>query len=375
MVKYLKPSPLHIVMLPWLKFSHINPFFELSKRISQLSHNITFLSTQPPIDKLLDSIEQTDKFPMIRLIPLDDHDLDSLRESFQKFLEHASLTPDWLIHDFFPDIFISTAAQFDIKCAPLSLIGAAANAFMWSAVFEPVDPKLDQLTKPHNWDPSRISLVYKPYEARQKQEQQMLYNGSTKRKSDQYFMSFGSEDFLTQDYVHELANGLELSGVPFLFALRSPAGGKPFELPEGFEERTSNRGVVCKGWVPQIEILSHPSVGGFLTHCRWSSLVETFQFGQTLIPFPFAHDQCFNSRLIVEKGIGIEIPRNENDGSFSSVDVAKTIRLMMVEEEGKKIREKAKELKREIGREELHGQYVKNFVKYLEENRGLKNKL
>ncbi|THG12597.1 hypothetical protein TEA_011165 [Camellia sinensis var. sinensis] len=69
------------------------------------------------------------------------------------------------------------------------------------------------------------------------------------------------------------------------------------ELPNGFEEQTRSRGVVWKSWVPQLKILGHESVKGFLTHNGWSSVIEGLQFGKPLIILPFMVDQGLNARL------------------------------------------------------------------------------
>ncbi|KAG8653528.1 hypothetical protein MANES_05G031400v8 [Manihot esculenta] len=88
-----------------------------------------------------------------------------------------------------------------------------------------------------------------------------------KRKSV-IFVSFGSEFKLTRDQVYEIAYGLELSGLPFLWALRKPnwAIDDVDALPLGFSQRTRGKGIVSIGWAPQMEILGHPSIGGSLFH-------------------------------------------------------------------------------------------------------------
>jgi UDP-glucosyl transferase 73C len=38
-------------------------------------------------------------------------------------------------------------------------------------------------------------------------------------------------------------------------------------LREGFERRMDAKGLMIRGWEPQVLILDHEAVGGFLTHC------------------------------------------------------------------------------------------------------------
>ncbi|XVF33277.1 hypothetical protein REPUB_Repub17cG0155000 [Reevesia pubescens] len=183
------------------------------------------------------------------------------------------------------------------------------------------------------------------------------------------FVGFGSECKLSKEQVHEIANGLELSGLPFLWALRKPdwATDDDAALPPGFKDRTRGRGAVCIGWAPQLEILGHPSIGGSLFHGGWGSIIETLQFGHILVALPFIVDQPLNARLLVEKGLAVEVERS-NDGSFSSHGIAEALRLAMVSKDGENIRVKAKEAAETFGNRKLQDIYFDRFVEYLEKN-------
>ncbi|XP_064974993.1 UDP-glycosyltransferase 91C1-like [Musa acuminata AAA Group] len=185
------------------------------------------------------------------------------------------------------------------------------------------------------------------------------------------YVAFGSEVKLTSSQVHEIALGLERSQLPFVWALRAPADshGGPAALPEGFEERTQGRGLVCLGWVPQARLLAHPSMGGFLTHAGWSSIIEGLALGLPVVLMPLLFDQGLNARNLVERKISVEVPRNEEDGSFTGEGIATTLRLVMVEEQGQPLRAKAKEYREVFGDEKLHDRHVWEFLKYLIEHR------
>ncbi|KAL2241089.1 UNVERIFIED_CONTAM: putative UDP-rhamnose:rhamnosyltransferase 1 [Sesamum indicum] len=187
-------------------------------------------------------------------------------------------------------------------------------------------------------------------------------------KESVVYVALGSEVVLSRDQISELAHGLELSGLPFLWAFRKPAGSREadFELPDGFEGRIKGRGVVLKNWAPQLKILGHEAVGAFLTHCGWSSIVEGLTFGHPLIMLPFVIDQGLNARVLAERQVGVEIPRNEQDGSYTRNAVAQSLRRVMVEVEGQKLRDTAKAMSILFGDRELHDRYLHNFVEYLE---------
>ncbi|KAJ6713236.1 GLYCOSYLTRANSFERASE [Salix purpurea] len=191
-------------------------------------------------------------------------------------------------------------------------------------------------------------------------------------KGSVVYVAFGSEAKPSQVELTELALGLELSGLPFFWVLRTRRGSTDDEvtkLPEGFEDRTNGRGLVLTSWVPQLKILAHDSVGGFLTHSGLSSVVEALQHGRALILLSFLAEQGLNSRVFEEKKIGYPIPRDEFDGSFTRDSVAESLRLVMVKEEGEIYREKAKEMKGLFGNKDLQDQYVVNFLRYIRSHR------
>ncbi|KAL3505718.1 hypothetical protein ACH5RR_031100 [Cinchona calisaya] len=181
---------------------------------------------------------------------------------------------------------------------------------------------------------------------------------NNKDQSSVVFVSFGSEFFSSKEEREEIACGLELSNVNFIWVVRSPVGKEisiEEAVPEGFLERVKERGMVVKEWAPQAKILEHSSTGGFVSHCGWSSTIESLYYGVPLIAMPMHHDQPFNARLLVEFGVGIEVLRGDN-GQLKREEIARVIRMVVLEKAGEETREKARELSRKLrikGEEEL----------------------
>ncbi|XP_009623233.1 UDP-glycosyltransferase 91A1-like isoform X1 [Nicotiana tomentosiformis] len=194
----------------------------------------------------------------------------------------------------------------------------------------------------------------------------------SQEKGSVIYVAFGSEAKPSQEELTEIAHGLELSGLPFFWVLRKQRGEFDtdlIELPEGFEERTNDRGMVCTGWAPQLKILSHDSVGGFLTHSGWSSVVEALSYEKALILLPFLSDQGLNARLLEEKKMAYSIPRDEREGTFTRDSVANSLSLVMLEEGGKVYRENAKNMRELFADKGKQEKYVDNLMKYLQKHR------
>ena len=79
-----------------------------------------------------------------------------------------------------------------------------------------------------------------------------------------------------------------------------------------------------------------------MSHCGWSSTLEGMMFGVPIIAIPMHLDQPFNAKLVVEVGVGVEVSR-ENE-KLKAEEVAKVINKVVMQEEGKEVRKKAKEL-------------------------------
>ncbi|PSS11918.1 Beta-D-glucosyl crocetin beta-1,6-glucosyltransferase [Actinidia chinensis var. chinensis] len=167
-----------------------------------------------------------------------------------------------------------------------------------------------------------------------------------KEKGSTVFVSFGTEYFLSEHQMEEIALGLELSGVNFIWILRFPMGSNTSverALPLGFLERVGERGLVVEGWAPQVKILRHPSVGGFVSHCGWGSTMEAMKYGTPIIAIPMQYDQPINARLVEEIGVGVEVVR-DNNGKLDRGKVGQVIKNVVQFDGEGTVRKKAREL-------------------------------
>ncbi|XP_074565278.1 7-deoxyloganetin glucosyltransferase-like [Curcuma longa] len=125
------------------------------------------------------------------------------------------------------------------------------------------------------------------------------------------FANFGSITVMSNEQLVEFAWGLANSEHEFLWVIRPDlVRGHAAVLPAEFVEKTRERGMLAS-WCPQEEVLSHASVGGFLTHSGWNSTLESIVGGVAMLSWPFFAEQQTNCRYAcTEWGNGMEIDNN-----------------------------------------------------------------
>ena len=145
----------------------------------------------------------------------------------------------------------------------------------------------------------------------------------SKPPSSVVYISFGSVVYLKQDQVDEIAYGLLNSGVQFLWVMKPPhkdAGLELLVLPEGFLEKAGDKGKVVQ-WSPQEQVLAHPSVACFVTHCGWNSSMEALSSGMPVVAFPQWGDQVTDAKYLVDVfKVGVRMCRGEAENKLITRD-------------------------------------------------------
>ncbi|KAL3819772.1 hypothetical protein ACJIZ3_005677 [Penstemon smallii] len=167
------------------------------------------------------------------------------------------------------------------------------------------------------------------------------------------YVSFGTTISLSDEQIEELALGLEQSKKRFLWVLRDADKGNVFDgelrrakLPEGFEERVKEVGIVVRDWAPQPEILAHPSTGGFMSHCGWNSCTESITNGVPIAAWPMHSDQPRNTMLVTDiLKIGLVVREwTQREELVKASTIENVVNRLMAPEEGTEMRKRAEEL-------------------------------
>ncbi|XAR73409.1 7-deoxyloganetin glucosyltransferase [Bertholletia excelsa] len=178
------------------------------------------------------------------------------------------------------------------------------------------------------------------------------------------YVNYGSVTVMTGKHLREFAWGLANSKHPFLWVVRPDiVMDDQANLLGEFVEETKDRGLIVS-WCPQVQVLAHPSVGVFLTHCGWNSTLEAVCGGVAVICWPFFADQQTNCRYACTHwGIGLEI---DHDAKREQVEAL--VKEMMEGNKGKEMRARAMEWKKIAERAaDVGGSSYNDFDKFIEE--------
>ncbi|OMO55934.1 UDP-glucuronosyl/UDP-glucosyltransferase [Corchorus capsularis] len=189
---------------------------------------------------------------------------------------------------------------------------------------------------------------------------------NSKPESSVIYVSFGTLSVLSKAQMEELAKGLLETGRPFIWVIKET---KPEQEDEGLscQEELEKQGMILP-WCSQVEVLSHPSVGCFVTHCGWNSTFESLVCGVPMVAFPQSSDQPTNAKLVQDVWkTGVRVRKNE-EGLLEGCELKRCLDLVMGNgKTGEEIRRNAKkwkELTREAAKE--NGASDKNLKAFVD---------
>ncbi|XP_008245758.1 PREDICTED: scopoletin glucosyltransferase-like [Prunus mume] len=182
----------------------------------------------------------------------------------------------------------------------------------------------------------------------------------SKKPNSVVYVCFGSVAKFNNSQLKEIAIGLEASGVEFIWVVRKGKDdcdvGKEDWLPEGFEEMMEGKGLIIRGWAPQVLILDHAAVGAFVTHCGWNSTLEGIAAGLPMVTWPVSAEQFYNEKLVTQVlkigvGVGAQKWCIKVVGDIVKREaIEKAVTQIMVGEEAEEMRSRAKGLAKQARR-------------------------
>uniref|UniRef100_A0A1J3CBR0 Glycosyltransferase n=1 Tax=Noccaea caerulescens TaxID=107243 RepID=A0A1J3CBR0_NOCCA len=169
----------------------------------------------------------------------------------------------------------------------------------------------------------------------------------SREPSSVVYISFGTVAHLKQEQIDEIAQGLVISGLSFLWVVRPPMEGsalKPYVLPRELEEK----GKIVE-WCPQEKVLAHPAIACFLSHCGWNSTMEALSSGVPVVCFPQWGDQVTDAVYLVDVfKTGVRLSRGASEEKIVSREVvAEKLLEATVGEKAVELRENARRWKEE----------------------------
>ncbi|KAJ3690590.1 hypothetical protein LUZ61_019754 [Rhynchospora tenuis] len=189
------------------------------------------------------------------------------------------------------------------------------------------------------WHVGPLSLVNLPSPSQTNYHERIMTWLDSKQLKSVLYICFGNLSHPTKIQLEEIAHGLENANHHFIWVMRA--------TEEDVQEKQilteQEKGLVIKGWAPQAEILTHSSIGGFMTHCGWNSVLESITGGVPMLTWPMFAEQFYNEKLVVDV-LGIEVKvgvqewgrREEEKEVISRYMVERGVRRVMDEREEKK---------------------------------------
>lgn len=99
--------------------------------------------------------------------------------------------------------------------------------------------------------------------------------------------------------------------------------------PDALEGLTVPPNAVCRSYIPQVDLLSSGAVGMFVTHGGQNSFTESMANGVPLVVVPGFGDQPVNGRKAERLGLGVAVPRPQEDSAAVIEEYVRDLRQAM----------------------------------------------
>ncbi|KAE9609571.1 putative UDP-glucuronosyl/UDP-glucosyltransferase, UDP-glycosyltransferase family [Lupinus albus] len=404
----VEEESLKIYLIPYLACGHMIPLCDIARLFSSRGHQVTIITTIGNAETLQHSISNhfhihTIPFPSQEVGLPDGIELMSVTEDSHslKVYEAAMLLkgpiehfivqnpPDFIVADFLytwvhdlanklhvPRLAFNGFSLFadtppkelytfleQLRKTELKSYGLIVNNFVEVDGEEYIN-HYEKTTGHKAWHLGPASLIRESDEERGQKSVVSVHECLTwlnsKPLNSVLYICFGSLCHFPDKQLYEIACGIEASGHGFIWVVPEKKGKehesdeeKEKWLPKEFEERNKMKGMIIKGWAPQVLILNHTAIGAFLTHCGWNSTMEAISAGVPMITWPVHSEQFYNEKLITQvRGIGIEVGAQvwNNCGSWKTDklvgrdQIEKVVKRLMEDgDEADKIRKRAHE--------------------------------
>ncbi|KAH0730444.1 hypothetical protein KY289_001632 [Solanum tuberosum] len=165
---------------------------------------------------------------------------------------------------------------------------------------------------------------------------------NSKDKGSVIYIAFGSYSEISSQLMEEIGHGLLKCGRPFLWVIREGEDGDKMEDKLSWKDELEKQGKIVS-WCSQVEVLKHPSVGCFLTHCEWNSTLESIASKVPIVACPLWNDQVCNAKLIQDvwkNGVRVNVSEG---GVVERDEFNRCITIVMGDgEEGEELRRNVK---------------------------------
>ncbi|XP_061366528.1 UDP-glycosyltransferase 83A1-like [Gastrolobium bilobum] len=179
------------------------------------------------------------------------------------------------------------------------------------------------------------------------------------------YVAFGSFSLLDQNQFKELALGLDITNIPFLWVVRQDSNStNKMALPNEF---LGSKGKIVS-WAPQQKVLSHPAIACFVSHCGWNSTMEGLSNGVSFLCWPYFADQFYNKKCICDElKVGLGFDSDEN-GLVSRWEIKTKVDQLLCDENIRSMSLKLKEnVMNNIAEGSMSSENFSKFVKWLKD--------